>query len=68
MWISKGRIMVTWGTSIVEMSTAMIIVCCIHCLLEKKNYEILFKGPYFQTWPKIHKMLGTTLEKVMAKE
>jgi len=30
--------------------------------LEEKNYEVLFKGPFSQTWFKARKMLGTILD------
>ena len=35
--------------------------CCLIHHLSKNNYDILYKGPFSQTWSKAHKMLGMVL-------
>jgi len=47
--------------NIVEKPTTIINVCHIHHLSRKKIYEVLFKRPFSQTWPKTRKTIGTAL-------
>jgi len=63
--ILKQFIMVTWGVNIVEKSTTVINACHIRRLSEEKNYELLFKGLFSQTWFKAHKMIRTILVRVV---